>query len=319
MNGRDHQAGMALLLVVVLVALLSSLLVELAFSTLIDLRLTETFRDSTKAYYLAKGGVNAGRMLLQEDRNDYDGRDETWSLGVTNYPVSEGTVSIAIEDLDSKLSINALVNGDNPQTVMVDRFYRYFSAMQIEHLADPAELTAALIDWLDSGDAPYRLVLTDGAEIAVAGAEQSSYSGGEYPCKNGLLDTLDELGLVSGFTPQVLERVREHLSTGDSLSININTASREVLMSLDSLIDPETAESIIAFRREQPIRNLNQLEELLDAETFIAIKTLGNLQQVSTTSDRYRIDSLGRVNDGQSRLRAEVDKRNNQLLSLKVN
>ena len=319
MSGRNHQTGMALLLVVVLVALLSSLLVELAFSTLIDLRLTETFRDSTKAYYLAKGGVNAGRMLLQEDSNNYDGLDETWSLGVTNYPVGEGSVSIAIEDLDSKLSVNALVQGDNPQTVMVDRFFRYFSAVQIEHLADPAELTAALIDWLDSGDDPYRQILTDGAEIAVAGAEQSSYSGEDHPCKNGLLDTIDELALISGFTPQILELVRDQLSTSDSLSININTASREVLMSLDSLIDQETAETIITYRREQPITNLNQLEELLDAETYTAIKTLGNLQQITTTSDRYRIDSLGAVNDGQSRLRAEVDKRKNQLISFKVN
>ena len=47
---------MALLLVLVVVALLTSMLTDLAFSTLVDMRLTETFRDSTRAYYLAKGG-----------------------------------------------------------------------------------------------------------------------------------------------------------------------------------------------------------------------------------------------------------------------
>ena len=64
MNKRRGEQGMALLLVLVVVALLTSLLTELAYSTLVDMRLTETFRDKTKAYYLAKGGIKAGRMIL---------------------------------------------------------------------------------------------------------------------------------------------------------------------------------------------------------------------------------------------------------------
>ena len=40
----SNQRGMALLLVLVVVALLSALLTELAFSTLVDLRLAETFQ-----------------------------------------------------------------------------------------------------------------------------------------------------------------------------------------------------------------------------------------------------------------------------------
>lgn len=312
---------MALLLVLVLVALLSTLLVELAFTTLVDLRLTETYRDSTRAYYLAKGGINAGRMLLQEDRNDYDGRDETWSLGVVNYPVGQGTVSITLDDLDSKLGLNALVQGENPQTVMVDRLFRYFSALQIEHLADPAELTAALIDWLDPGDEPYRQILTDGVERPVAGAEHSFYRSLDpgYPCKNGPLETLDELSLIKGFSPEVLQRVRQDLAVTDLLRININTASAEVLMSLDNRIDRDTAEQVIALRRRTPIIELDQLGEVLAEEPYTALKTLGNLQLLGTTSSLFRIDSEGAVHDGRRRLRAEVDKRSNLLLSLKVN
>ena len=46
---KRRQRGMALLLVLVVVALLTSLLTDLAYSTLVDMRLTETFRDSTRA------------------------------------------------------------------------------------------------------------------------------------------------------------------------------------------------------------------------------------------------------------------------------
>ncbi|MGK2944706.1 MAG: hypothetical protein ACSLFC_08200, partial [Desulfuromonadales bacterium] len=115
MKDRRGNRGMALLLVLVVVALLTSLLTDLAFSTMVDMRLTETFRDSTRAYYLAKGGINAGRMILQEDRNKYDSLDEVWSKGVINYPVGEGNVTILIEDQDGKLAINGLVQGNSPQ------------------------------------------------------------------------------------------------------------------------------------------------------------------------------------------------------------
>ena len=75
MRRQRGEKGMALLLVLVVVALLTSLLTELAFSTLIDLRLTETFRDSTRAYYLARGCVSAGRMILQEDNKKAGARE----------------------------------------------------------------------------------------------------------------------------------------------------------------------------------------------------------------------------------------------------
>ncbi len=112
MSGRRKNRGMALLLVLVVVALMTALLTDLAFSTMVDMRLTETFRDSTKAYYLAKGGINAGRMILQADNNRYDSRDEAWSTGVINYPVAEGNVTVLIEDMGGKLDINGMVVGN---------------------------------------------------------------------------------------------------------------------------------------------------------------------------------------------------------------
>ncbi|MBE0598742.1 MAG: general secretion pathway protein GspK, partial [Desulfuromonadales bacterium] len=54
MRAARNEKGMVLLLVLVVVALLTSLVTEFAFSTLVDMRLTETFRDSTRAWYLAK-------------------------------------------------------------------------------------------------------------------------------------------------------------------------------------------------------------------------------------------------------------------------
>jgi general secretion pathway protein K len=321
MKGNKHNRGMALLVVLAVVALLTALLTELAFSTLVDLRLTETFRDTTRAYYLAKGGITAGRMILREDRNSYDGFDELWSQGVINYPVADGTVSVSILDQDGKLGINALVQENTPNTLMVDRFYRLFVALDLDNIGNPAELTANLIDWLDSGDTPYQVIRTDGVNIPVAGAESSYYRSlpQPYPVKNGRLDTLDELKLIKGFTPDVLRRILPHVGLHDHPAININTAGGAVLRSLDPLIDARVAETLITYRQETPIERLEQLESVLPAGGYSALKSLANLGSLSVQSSHYRIEAEAVINDGRRRLQAEVNKQGNRLLFLKVN
>jgi general secretion pathway protein K len=312
---------MALLLVLVVVALLTTLLTDLAFSTLVDMRLTETFRDSTRAYYLAKGGINAGRMILQVDENNYDSLNEPWSKGVINYPVAAGSVTVQIEDLDGKLAINGMVSGNNPQVIMIDRFYRFLVALELEDQADPAELTAALIDWLDAGDQPYTAIHTDGLNIPVGGAEELYYRSlpQPYGCKNGPLETLQELSMIKGFTPEIVKRISPYLTVNETVQVNINTASAEVLMSLDLLIDIDIAQKIIDYRETEPIINITQLEDVLEPQSYAVLKTLANLQQLGTTSRGYRIESSALVNDGTRRLTAEIDKQGNKLLFFKVN
>ncbi len=315
-----NDKGMALLLVLVIITLLTSLLMELSYSTLVDQRLTETFRDSTKAYYLARGGVAAGRMLLKEDDNDYDHSTELWHTGIISYPVGQGAVSVTIEDLNSKLAINSLVSGNNPRTVVVDRFYRLFVSLEIDYLADPAELTAALIDWLDSGDQSYQLIQTDDLDIPVAGAENDYYQGlsPPYACKNGAVETLQELLLIKGFSRELLDKIAPHVTVNGSDMININTASAEVLMSLNADIDEQTAETLIERRGDGPIESIESLENLLSEERYSILKTLANQKLLGTTSQYYRIASEAMVNDGRQRLVAEINKKDNSLLYIRV-
>ncbi|MEJ2526456.1 MAG: type II secretion system minor pseudopilin GspK [Desulfuromonadales bacterium] len=314
---------MALLLVLVVVALLTSLLTDLAFSTLVDLRLTETFRDGTKAYYLAKGGINAGRMILQNDKNDFDSDKEIWGMGIVNFPVGDGFVSVQIEDQGGRLSLNDMVKGDNPQAVMIDRFYRFLLAMDLGADVDPAELTAALVDWLDENDEPYAEIRTDGLNIPVAGAEEIYYRSQSpaYSCRNGAIETLQEMTLIKGFTPELVEKIRPHLTAYGTQKININTASAEVLMSLDSQVERETAERIIEFRDQEPIKTIDQLEPILTTEIYSALKAqaLTEPQQLGTTSETYRIESVAMINDGQRKVEGLVDKIGNRLLFIKVN
>ncbi|WP_305041106.1 type II secretion system minor pseudopilin GspK [Geoalkalibacter sp.] len=310
-----QEKGMVLLLVLVVVALLSALLTEFAFSTLVDLRLVETYRDSTRAYYLARGGMRAGQMILQEDRNAYDARTELWGQGVANFPVGEvGIVTIDIEDLDGRLAINALVRGNNPDPVQKERFLRLFEQFDLDH---PADMVAALIDWLDTGDDVYE---QDGA----LGAESAYYQSlsPPYAARNGSLASLDELALVRGFTPEIVATLRPHISLYGDLRINLNTAGAEVIATLHfdeaRPIYLEEAQDIVAARELEPFENLEDFQREFPSlwEKFPTSAEL--TYSIGFKSNYYQISSQAWVNDGTRTVTAVVSKSANKIHSIRV-
>lgn len=309
-----QESGMVLLLVLVVMTLLTTLVVELAFSTLVDLRLTETFRDSTRAYYLAKGGVRAGRGILRMDKNSYDAPgdpSELWSLGVAQYPVAEGYLSVTIEDLGGRINLNALVGAGNVNPVVKSQLRRLFDELAIQQ---GEELTAALIDWLDPDDRVY----VDPEGRRAVGAEAAHYLSGERPvrCKNGPLDSLEELLLVRGFTPEIFKEVVPFVRLHGDDKININSAAAEVLMALseDPEITRDATEAILERRSSAPFKNQAELTWLNE------LSGLANLlrEPFTVTSDIYRIQTTATVNDGVRRAEAIVSKSGDQLLYLKV-
>jgi len=86
-------------------------------------------------------------------------------------------------------------------------------------------LTGYLVDWMDTEN-------NKSAEYNPDTAEQSCPEDGlPYEAKNGLLDSVDEIGLVCGFRQlprTTIERLTRHLTAYD-LETNINTATHPVL------------------------------------------------------------------------------------------
>jgi general secretion pathway protein K len=316
MNGSilGQEKGMVLLLVLVVVALLAALLSEFAFSSLIDLRLAETYRDSTRAYYLARGGVRAAQMILKEDGTVYDARSEMWGSGVANLPIGGGIISITIEDLDGLLAINSLVVANNPQTEQKNRFLRLFENLGLE---EPQNLAAALIDWLDSDDEVYNV---DGA----VGSESSYYLGLDppYQARNGTMASIEELSLVKGFTPKVIEQIKAFMTLYGTMQVNCNTAPPEVIATLyldkDQPVFLDDALDIAAVRDLTPFAGTNDFK-MAFPELSILFPTSDELDyRLKYTSDYYRIRSQAWINDGTRTVTAVVRKSNNSILQLRV-
>lgn len=303
--GNDR--GMALLLVLVVISLLSILLSEFAFSTLVDMRLAETFRDTTRAEYLARGGITAGRMIIHADDNSYDAIEpsELWSVGVTEYPLAQGSISVKIEDLDGRLLLNNLVDTlGNPNPLYRDRFVRLCTELNIDN---PEDLADALIDWIDP----------DSESISVAGAEDSDYLARHrpYEAADTALQSLDELVLIRGFSGEIVIRLRPYVSAFGSGLLNVNTASEELLRSWDEE-GADGVESLISGRKEGAFERLDEARSVMGVDAYTALNR--NLD-LSVTSTYYLINSTGQINDGTHRMQAVVEKEKDQILWQKVN
>ena len=293
--------GMALLFVLLVVTLLSALVMELSYDALVDLRLAETFRDRTRAGYIARGGIVAGQMFLREDRNGYDALNELWAQGLTDFPVDEGSVSIRMTDLGGRLDLNRLVTPEgNPDAFFRDRFERLFEHLGAE---SPVALSESLVDWLDPDSEP----LGYGAEMDYYQSLSSA-----YPCKNGPLDSLEELAQVKGFSAPLVEKLKRHVTLHGSSRVNVNTASPEVLASLGALLTLSEAREVVRQVRAQPLTRVDQLQELSGSEDWYS--EIRPYLQVN--SETFRIRSRGVMNDAVRYASAEVERSSGQVFYL---
>ncbi len=92
-----------------------------------------------------------------------------------------------LTDEASKINLNALLRLDTSGQIA------YQMLMKLPNMTE--EVADAIIDWIDPDDNPRPF-----------GAESQSYLGGtpSYRCKNGPLDSVEELLLVRGVTPELL-------------------------------------------------------------------------------------------------------------------
>jgi len=309
-----NQDGVVLLLVLVIVALLSALLTEFSFSTLVDLRATETFRDRARSFYLARGGIEAARLILQEDQNEFDHPSEFWGDPMDTIPVGDGDVSLTITDLSGRFNLNGVADTrGNP----LPGYHRFIAlcreVLQVDQ-EQARQLADALRYWFD-------------ADRSKVTPDDSYYSELQptYPRKGAKLDTLDELYLIRGFTADIVQRLRPYLRVNGDLQINVNTASAAVLYAwqfsaaegnVEIIFNRQDIAALLDYRRQSAFKQLSDLA-LVEGigERWSAAWLQGS---VGVKGHIFQLVSRGRVNQGARSATAIVQKQGNRLLSLRV-
>jgi len=271
--------------------LLSLVVIGVLHTARMDLLVVKNYGDRIQAHYLAMAGVEKAKALLYQDARErsrsarnhsgalFDSADQFRDvhLGRGQFrvfhrgrPDEGGGVLFGVSDEESRLNVNNA------------------SADELGKLNDMTpDIVAAVLDWRDEDN-----------QVSPGGAESEYYLSLQPPYhpRNGPLQTIRELLMVRGITPELLLAADRHqngslessdnaatdslrdildlgwagLLTVDSVINNVNAAGidRVNVQSADEAaltgvkgISSDIAKAIVAYRRQN---RLNSLADLLD-------------------------------------------------------
>jgi len=242
---KNNQEGAALMLVLWIVVLLTAIVTEFAFSMRTEVNIARNFKEETEACYAAIAGIElAKEEVLSAKEQTYLNKDGELIFGEKT-PDRKGILgnteySYTIIDEDRKINLNSAALEQLRYLLK----YANVGDVEIDTIVD------SILDWRDA-DNLHRL----------NGAEEDYYQSlpKPYSCKDGPFDTVEELLMVKGVTPEMLygskedskyKGIAEYLTAKSSGIININTADRVVL---EAKLGSAVTENILMQRSAGPI------------------------------------------------------------------
>jgi len=240
-DGRDHERGAALIIVLGLVALIGTWASTAAYEDMISIRRAENMQDAMRAIQGSKSALALSTMVLRQDAvaSVTDDPGEDWAQPTPPFPIDQGSVSGQIIDTNRYLNLNDLVNDQGQvQMAVFKRLQLLFSRLGLD-----TGLVEVLADWEDADD----------KSIGPAGAEDASYYDKPYRVKNGRLDRWNELTMLKGFNADIISRLAtvaivRPVPQGGVTQVNINTADIKVLQAMFPTMNAADAETLIAGR-----------------------------------------------------------------------
>ena len=230
------EGGFALLAVILVLALLSVVVTEFAFSMRLEASMVRAYKGAILGRKLAEAGIQQAIREILSEANvhalDEDGQIAFYSLppggtGVqrlpslprTRVPLGAGLFSYRITDEEARLN----VNGGVPV-----RMERLLTALGVDKIARDS-IVDSLEDWRDRNDTSR----TNGAE-----SDDYLKLAVPYRARNGNLQDVAELLQLKGVTPEIYYGRADQPGLVDVVTargrgtVNINTAPAPVLSAL---------------------------------------------------------------------------------------
>jgi len=248
-------SGYVLVVVLLITALLVSVSTEFLITAQTDISYITRFSDRLRAYYIARTGINLGRFILEADKRgmtdgllpknvdkNIDCYQDLWAYELPEIPIENGIVKISISDENAKINLSIL------STEFVDRT-PYYNIVQrfFMNMGFPIDFADTVIDWVDIDDSrsPY-------------GAETPDYYQSltpPYKAKNDEMDSINELLLVKGFTPEIFYGLGGGNAGKEHNLVDDNVGRRELNMALLAAMNAKDAAARKA-EYESETRNL---------------------------------------------------------------
>lgn len=258
---RQQQHGMALLIVLFIVALVSVLATEMGSRLQLQVQRVANIKDNNQAYWYSIG-AEAFAMLSIKDLYELDDgiihANQPWAVPLV-YPIENGQITATIADAQACFNINALSKkSDSNNELGADRPSLEMDAFNalIRELTNGDTYAAdvfmdSIVDYLD-----------EDTIARVNGAEDNTYLGKAHPylSANTLLTELSELRLINGVNIDWFEELLEYvcvLPNNPNLLVNVNslTIDDAILLAALTGLSTSDAQSLIESRPENGYDN----------------------------------------------------------------
>jgi general secretion pathway protein K len=284
-----RQKGVALISVLLVFALVTLLAGEIMSRNFVDLRKTSHLIRSKQAYYYALGAEEFARQILYRDFEDdkgphVDNLSESWAKENEGFAIENGSITISITDLHSKLNLNNIIDSnDRIDTKALEQFRDLLSTTGVN-----TAFSEILRDWLDSDTAP-----------VANGAEDSAYA--KYLTANQPMADRSELRLLKGLTFQDYDRLKPLVvALPATIKYNINTLDKELIKSLSTNI---TDSEVAAIVKQQQQGGYNSVGRWLSAEGRVLSN---NASLLAVASEYFEINVQVTFDDRKSTLRTHL-------------
>ncbi len=276
----DNNKGTALIITLLVVALLTSMVVEFAYGVYANTSMLHNWQASQEASLIAKSGISLSEVYLKEllsmSQYSYPGSID---LPVEKpFPDKDGSLDVRLEDESGKININNLVF---PNGLVDAKTYGMFQRL-LKALNLKPEIADAIVRWIEP--------------VKGQGMEQSFN-------KHAPLWSLDELKMIKGIDENTFNTLKPYVTLYSDGFININAAEMPVLLSLSDDMTPDLCQRIIEHRELFPFKDRTQLMQVPGFETL----GLTLQDRISVKGSAFRVVSTGDVGGIKRVIEAIID------------
>ena len=304
-----NERGIALFLVLWVLALLTVIVGEFCYTMRTEVNITRNFKEETEAYYIAGAGLN--RAIVELIRNekipqkvnapesDEEEAEERLRINtdIPFVPFGRGRFKVRVANESGKINLN---------TANIRLLRVMLSGFDLED-EERDVIVDSILDWRDK-DHLHR----------VNGAEDEYYRllPEPYECRDGDFRSAGELLLVKGMKPELFYGGLEDIVTvykDDEVlkskkkkktlasEVNINAATYTMLISLPGMTE-DLVRAIIDYRKARDFKSVPEILDIVGAEVYNSVKSYLTIQ----TLPYYTVTSVGVTGDGKTRRGVEA-------------
>ena len=319
---RPRQQGVAIITALLLTTLSVTIVASLFWQQQVQVRSMENQRLHLQTKWILRGALDWARLVLRQDASDNSAH--TTLTAVWNTPLAEtrldqyierervegevfdASLSGSIIDANSRFNLTNLSKAGRQVDTDAQLVFKHL--LQILQI-DPAlaERTAkAVASGTEAAQVPLGTTQSPDPPVAVV-----SVPAGTTPIA---VARVDDLLSIAGYTPEIVDRLREFVVVlPRQTSINVNTASAEVLAALVPSMSLSEGNALVARRTQAYFRDAGQYKEALHGRADMPDSGYAVTSEYFLVRSRVRLDRAAL--DAEALIWRQINPQNGNLTS----